>query len=44
VGFTATDRLDKVFEIGILLTVFDAVIVCLTTVEYRKRRHQTVAP
>ena len=28
----------------LLLTVFDAVIVYLTTVEYRKRRHQTVAP
>jgi len=28
----------------VLLTVFDAVIVYLTTVEYRKRRHQLVAP
>jgi uncharacterized membrane protein len=28
----------------VLLTVFDAVIVYLTAVEYRKRRHQTVAP
>jgi uncharacterized membrane protein len=28
----------------LLLTVFDAVIVYLTTVEYRKRRHQTVVP
>lgn len=28
----------------VLLTVFDAVIVYLTAVEYRKRRRQTVAP